>query len=59
MLVGGLQAVFGVLLCERLCLFFCGVYGEKRKIEVYDRSFEDYERTLEEIKSLFFNTIYL
>jgi hypothetical protein len=27
--------------------------------EMNDRSFEDRERTLEEIKSLFFNTLYL
>jgi hypothetical protein len=39
-------AILEVLLC-------------KRNGEMNDRSFEDHERTLENIKSLFFNKLYL
>jgi hypothetical protein len=46
MLVGGLLAALKVLTCGRWCLcVFGGVYGWKKK----DKSFEDRERTLEEI----------
>jgi hypothetical protein len=55
-LVGELSVALGVLLCGRCCLHaFSGVY----EAEMNDRSFEDYEKTSNEIKSLFFNTLYL
>jgi len=46
MLVGRMLAILEVLLC-------------KRNGEMNDRRFEDLERTLENIKSLFFNKFYL
>jgi hypothetical protein len=56
MLFGGLPVVLRALMCGRWCIrAFYGVYGGKKN----DMSFEDRERTLEEIKSLFFNTLYL
>jgi hypothetical protein len=56
MLVGELPAIHRVLLRGRWCLrFFFRVYGKKKN----DTSFEDQYRTLEEIKSLFFKTLYL
>jgi hypothetical protein len=54
MLVDRLLAVLGVLLYGRWCRFLWCLWGERN-----DRSFDDRERTLEEIKSLFFNTKYL
>ena len=50
MLVGGLSAAFGVLLCEddAYMPFVVPIEGND------GRSFEDDERTLEEMKSLFF-----
>jgi hypothetical protein len=56
MRVGGLPATIRVLLCERWCLHaFYGVYGGKEITKVL----KTYERTLEEIKSLFSYTLYL
>jgi hypothetical protein len=56
MLIGGLLAAFRVRLCGRWCFCdFCSVYGRKEMI----KKIKDCERTLEEIKSLFFNTLYL
>jgi hypothetical protein len=53
--VGGFLVVLRVLLCRRWCLCVCcGVYGMKEMIEVLRT-----ERSLEEIKSLFFYTLYL
>jgi hypothetical protein len=56
MLIWWTAGTLEVMLCGRWCLHaFCGVSGGKRN----DRSFEDCERTLERIKLLFFNTLYL
>jgi hypothetical protein len=53
--VGGLLAVFEVILCGRWCLrVCCDVYGENEMT-----SFEDYKRMLVEIKAVFFCTMYL
>jgi hypothetical protein len=56
MLVGGLLAVREIRLCRRWCL--CAFYDVLwRKLN--DKSFEDREKTMEEITSLFFKTLYL
>jgi hypothetical protein len=47
MLVTWSAAVWKMHVCA-----FCGVYGGMN-----DRNFEDHERILKEIKSLFFNTL--
>jgi hypothetical protein len=56
MLVGGLTATLGVLLCGKL-LHSCLLWCLWRKMS--SGSFKDRERTLEEIKFLFFNILYL
>ena len=52
MLGGGRLITLGVLLCGSLRAF-CSVWREMN-----DRSFEDHEKTWEEIKPLFFNRIF-
>jgi hypothetical protein len=55
---GGLPGALRVLLCGRWCFHAsCGVYGGKGIIEVL-RTMKS-ERALEELKLLFFYTLYL